>query len=148
MDRAGIPFGVVAILVGLGIGYLMFAFPESINPTYPIWIALLAPLAFAFGGLLIVAHALGYPSFSALATKALALCLLVIVNWAAFFASHIQCRETISFLGVAILERYPSEAECRESLRLVIACMDSLVLVAILVFVWRKFANGHSDSIK
>jgi hypothetical protein len=126
----------------------MFAFPEGISPTYPIWIALLAPLSFAFGGLLIIAHALGYSRFSALATKALALCLLVIVNWAAFFASHIRCREAISFLGVAILERYPSEAECRESLRLIMACMDSVVLVALLVFVWRRFASGHSDPIK
>lgn len=146
MNRAGIPFGVFAILVGLGVGCLMVAFPEGVSPAYPIWIALLAPLAFVFGGLLILAQALDNPGFSALAVKALALCLLVIVNWAAFFAGHIQCRETLSFLGAAILERYPSEVECRESLRIVMACLDSVVLVALLAFVWRKWASGHSES--
>ena len=145
MDRAGIPFGVFAVLVGLGIGYLMLAFPEGVSPNYPIWVALLAPLAFVFGGLLMLAHATGHPSASAFAVAALALCLLVIVNWAAFFTDHIQCRVIISFLGVAILQRYPSEAECRDSLRIVMACLDTLVLVPVLVFAWRKFAGGHRE---
>ena len=48
MDRAGIPFGILTILVGLGIGYLMLAFPEGLSSDYPIWIALLAPLVFAW----------------------------------------------------------------------------------------------------
>ena len=80
MDRAGIPFGIVAILVGLGVGYLMLAFPEGVSSSYPIWIALLAPLAFVCGGLLMLARALGYPSLLAFAVKAFAVCLLLIVN--------------------------------------------------------------------
>ena len=148
MDRPGIPFGVLAILVGLGIGYLMLAFPEGVSPSYPIWVALLAPFAFVLGGSLIFAHAMGYPSFFALTVKAFALCLLAIVNWAAFFSGHIKCRVVVSFLGVAILQRYPSEVECQESLRIVIGCMDALVLVAVLVFAWRKFAGGQREPAK
>ena len=56
-----------------------------------------------------------------------ALCLLAIVNWAAFFTGHIQCGEAISFLGAAILERYSSEVECRNNLRIVVACIDTAV---------------------
>ena len=40
MDRAGIPFGVFAVLVGVGLGYFMLAFPEGVGPKYPIWVAL------------------------------------------------------------------------------------------------------------
>jgi hypothetical protein len=143
MDRAGIPFGVFAIVLGLGLGYLMLAFPEGVSPGYPIWVALLAPLAFLLGGLLLIAHALGVPGFAAFAVKALALCLLAIVNWAAFFTSHVQCRVIVSFLGVAVVERYPNEVECQESLRIVMACMDLPILIVILAFVWRKFAGVH-----
>ena len=124
----------------------MLAFPEGINPAYPVWIALLAPLAFVFGGMLVCAHALGRPAFVAVTFTALALCLLVIVNWGAFFSSHIQCRETLSFLGLAILERYPSEVECQTNLRIIMACLDAVVIVLLAVVVWRRVANRHRES--
>ena len=142
MERPGIAFGVLAILAGAGVGYLMLAFPEGANPAYPIWIALLVPLAFVLGGVLMLAHALGYSSLSTIAVTAFALCLLAIVNWAAFVAGHVQCRVIVSFLGSAILAKYPSESECRESLRVVIACIDLVVLVPVLVFAWRKMAGA------
>ena len=146
MDRAGIAIGIVAILVGLAIGSLMIASPQNINPAYPIWIAFLAPLACVFGGLLVCAHALGRPIFIPIMFIGLALCLLVVVNWAAFFTSHIQCRETLSFLGLAILERYPSEVECRASLRIVMACLDAAVLVPVAVLGWRKLIRRDRES--
>jgi len=146
VNPAGIAVGVVAILIGLAFGSLMLASPEGLNPAYPIWIALLAPLAFVFGGMLVCAHASGRPGFVAITFSALAFCLLLIVNWGAFFSSHIQCRETLSFLGLPILEWYPSEVECRSSLRVIMACLDAVVLVLVAVLIWRRVANGHPES--
>jgi hypothetical protein len=141
MDRAVIPFGIVAVLVGLGSGYLMVEYPEGLNPAWPIWIALVVPIAFVLGGLLIITNGLGYSTFSGIMLTIVVLCLLAIVNWAAFFTNHIQCREAISFLGAAVAERYPSELECRDSLRIVVACVDTAGLIALFAFVWRKFAG-------
>jgi len=146
MDRAIIPFGIVALLVGLGGGYLMLEYPEGLNPAWPIWIALVAPIAFALGGLLLIANGLGYPKFSGIMVTAVTLCLLAIVNWAAFFTSHIQCREAISFLGAAILERYPSEVECRDSLRIVVACVDTALLIPLVALVWHKLAGARGKA--
>jgi len=141
MDRATIPFGIVAVLVGLGSGCLMVGYPEGLNPAWPIWIALVVPIVFTLGGLLIIASGLGYPKLSGTMASVVALCLLVIVNWAAFFTNHIRCREAISFLGAAILERYPSEVECRDSLRIIVACVDTVVLIALVALAWRKLAS-------
>jgi len=148
VNRPGIAIGVVAVLVGLALGSLMLASPQGINPAYPIWIAMLAPLAFVCGGLLICAHALGQPVFVAITFRALAFCLLVIVNWGAFFSDHIHCREALSFLGVAILERYPSEVECQSSLRIIMGCLDAAVLVFLTVLVWGKVASRLRQSTK
>lgn len=146
MNRVGIAVGVVAILIGLAIGSLMLVSPEGINPAYPIGIALLAPLAFVLGGSVVCAHALDGTTFVATMFKALALCLLVLVNWAAFFTSHIQCRETVSFLGVALLERYPTEVECQTSLRIIMACVDAVVLVLLAAFIWHRVASRGRES--
>ena len=141
MNRAAIPFGIVAVLVGLGSGYAMVEYPEGLNPAWPIWMASVVPIVFVSGGLLIIANGLGYPKFSGILVTVVALGLLAIVNWAAFFTSHIQCREAISFLGAAILERYPSEVECRDQLRIVVASLDTVVLIPLVVFGWRKLAS-------
>lgn len=140
MDRQPvlIPFGILFLGVGLGIGYLMFATPEGLNPDWPIWMALLVPAAFMLAGLHIVAQGLGYPRLSGLMVGVIAVCLLAIVNWAAFFTTSVECAQTISFLDFALLRRYPSEAECRASLRVIIAGIDLLVAVPLLAFAWRK----------
>jgi|SRR5215472_6912896 len=142
MDRAVIPLGIVAVLIGLGSAFAMIEYPEGLNPTWPIWIALLAPIVFVLGGLHIIANGLGYPRFSGIMVTVVALCLLAIVNWAAFFTSHIHCREAISFFGAAILERYPSEDVCRDQLRIIVTCLDTVVLIPLIVFVWRKLASA------
>src|SRR5262245_38772372 len=140
MNRAAIPFGIVAVLVGACTGYLMVEFPEGLNPAWPIGMALLVPAVFVLGGLLVIANGLGYPRSSGIMLTAVALCLLAIVNWAAFFTDHIQCRRAISFFGVTVLERYPSEAECRDSLRIVVACIDMAALILLGAFVRTKLA--------
>jgi hypothetical protein len=139
--RAGIALGIFAILVGLAIGYAMLAYPENLNPAYPRWVALLAPAAFVSGGLLACAHAAGRPGLVAMAFRILALCLLAIVNWGAVFSNHIHCRETVSFLGLALLDRYPSEVDCRDSLRVLVIGIDAAVLLVTAAFVGRKWMS-------
>jgi hypothetical protein len=148
VNRAAIPFGIVAVLIGLGSGYAMVAYPEGLNPAWPIWMASVVPIVFVSGGLLIIANGLGYPRLSGILVTVVALGLLAIVNWAAFVTSHIQCREAISFLGAAILERYPSEVECRDQLRIVIASLDTVILIPLVVFVWRKLASVGGNPTK
>jgi hypothetical protein len=148
VERSGVAIGILAIVIGLAVGYAMIAFPEGTNPAYPIWIALLAPLAFILGGVLICAHTLGRFSMVAIAFGALAFCLLAIVTWGAFSSSHIQCRETLSFLGLRILERYPNELECRAGLRVIMACLDAGVLVVLAVSAWHRWAGGRRESTK
>jgi hypothetical protein len=145
---ASIAMGIVSIIIGLASGYFLLVSPENINPEYPIWIAFLAPLVFLFGGLLIFAHAFNHPTFNKIMLSALALCLLVIVNWAAFFTSHIQGRVTISFFDIPILEQYLSEVESRANLHIIMACLDAVVLVVLIGFGWRRLASRDRESTK
>lgn len=100
--------------------------------------ASLAPALFVLGGLHIVAGGLGYPRFSATMLKLIAICLWTIINWAAFFTTRFHCLETVSFLGITIFNRYPSELECRYSLHVIVACIDALIVLPSIAFAWRK----------
>jgi hypothetical protein len=141
MDRTAIPLGIVAVLVGLGSGYAMVAYPEGLNPAWPIGVAMIVPVVFTLGGLHIIAGGLGYSRYSGILLAVVAVCLLVIVNWAAFFTSTIHCRQSLSFFGISILERYPSEADCSDSLRIIIGAIDAFVLILLAAFVWRRLAD-------
>jgi hypothetical protein len=144
MDRPGLIFGIIAILVGLGVGYLMLAFPENTNPNYPAWVALLAPLVFVLGGILACAHALGAIRVVGFAFAALALCLLALVNWGAFFSDSVRCRQSVSFLGVELFARYPSEADCQAGLRLIMMYVDAIVLVVLALAAWHKRKSSRA----
>jgi hypothetical protein len=74
VNRDLILFGIAALVVGLGTGYLIYAHPEGLNPAWPIWMASLAPAVFALGGLHMVAGGLGYPRFSSAMLQAIAVC--------------------------------------------------------------------------
>jgi hypothetical protein len=50
-DPAPFFFGIVSIAVGIGVGFLMYAFPEGLNRNWPIWMAMLAPASFVLAGL-------------------------------------------------------------------------------------------------
>lgn len=138
MNRPLIPFGIVFLAVGLGIGYLMLSHPQGLNPSWPLGMALLVPAAFTLGGLHMVAQGLGYSSFSAAILKAIVICFVAIANWAAFFTARVPCRQTASFFGVPILQRYPSEMECRSSLQAIIGCVDAIALFIVIALVWRR----------
>lgn len=139
MDRGLVLFGIVALMVGLGSGFLMNAYPGGLNPAWPLWMAMLAPAAFIFGGMHMVAIGLGYSGGAQATMGALALCLLAIVNWAAFFTTHFQCMETVSFLGMSIFSRYPSDAECQSGMRMLVSGIDALILLPAVWFAWRKW---------
>lgn len=137
MNRALVAFGIIALIVGVGSGYLMYTHPEGLNPDWPLWMALLAPAVFALGGLHMIAVGLHQPRLSSALFGALFVCLWAIVNWAAFFTTHVQCLATLSFLGIPIIEWQPSEIECRNSLRAIVAALDILVVIAVGVLVTR-----------
>ena len=139
MNRALIAFGIVALIVGVGSGYFMYTQPEGLNPEWPIWMALLAPAVFTLGGLHVIAAGLRQTRLSNAMLGAIVFCLWAIVHWAAFFTTHIQCLATISFLGAEIVEWHPSEIECRNSLRVIVAAIDALVVIAAGVFAWHRY---------
>ena len=58
MNHAQIAFGVFTLIVGVGIGYLMYTHPEGLNPSWPMGMAMLVPALFALGGLHIIAAGL------------------------------------------------------------------------------------------
>jgi hypothetical protein len=144
MNRPLIPFGILFLVVGLGVGYLMYAHPEGLNPDWPLGMAMLVPAVFAAGGLHLTFRGLGYPRLSIAMLRVILLCLGAIVHWAAFFSSRVQCSETLSFLGTEVLSRYPSETECRNHLRVIIACLDALVLLTVCAFGWWKLQGSRS----
>jgi len=139
VNRSLVAFGIVTLIVGIGIGYLMYTHPEGLNPAWPIGMALIAPAVFVFGGLHLIATGLDQPRLSNAMLGAIAFCLWAIVNWAAFFTTHIQCLATVSFLGAGIFGWHPSEMECRISLRAIVIALDGLVVVAAGLSAWHRY---------
>lgn len=141
-----IAFGLFTLLVGVGISYLMYTHPEGINPEWPKALAFLAPSLFILGGVLIIADTLQLTRLAIVSIRAMLAVLWAIVHWAAFFTTHIQCRGAVSFLGAEIVRWYPSEAECRFSLRILIGSLDVLVLVAVGVFAWQRYQERRKTT--
>jgi hypothetical protein len=145
MNRPLVAFGIVFLIVGLGSGYLIYNYPEGLNPDWPLWMAMLAPAVFALGGLHLIASGLDQPRLSSAMLGAIAVCLWAIVNWAAFFTSHIPCTATISFLDIPIFDWQPSEIECRNSLRAIVAGIDILVVIAAGFLAWQRYRDPRKD---
>lgn len=138
VERGPVFAGIVALMVGLGSGYMMYAYPEGLNPAWPLWMAMLGPAVFVLGGVHMIAAGLDRPGVAHAMVRAMVVCFLAIANWAAFFTPHIQCVGRLSFLGVPVFTRYPSEEECRLSLRIIIGCVDALILLLIIGFAWSQ----------
>ncbi len=147
-DPAPFLFGIVSIAVGIGVGFLMYAFPEGLHRNWPIWMAMLAPASFVLAGLHLIAPGLGSYRFLRVTTSLLVLCLLVVANWAALFSTDMKCSGTLSFLGVGILTSTLSNDECRDSLRVIMAGVDALVILPFMVFAWRKVQKGPDKLVK
>jgi hypothetical protein len=138
MNRPLIPFGALSLIVGVGTGYFMVTHPEGLNPHWPLGMALLAPAVFVLAGLHLIAAGLDRPRLANAMIQAIVLALLAIANWAAFFTKGFQCRATVSFLGARLAEWYPSEEDCRNSLRLLMGLLDALVVGLIGAFAWHR----------
>ena len=138
MNRELVAFGIFTLVVGVGIGYFMYTRPEGLNPEWPIWMALLVPAVFTLGGLHMIAAGLDQPRLSIAMLRGILFCFWAIVHWAAFFTTHIQCVATVSFLGAGIVQWHPSEMECRNSLRVLVAVLDVLVIVAVGAYTWHR----------
>jgi hypothetical protein len=145
MKSAQVAFGLFTLIVGVGIGYLMYTRPEGLNPEWPVAMALLAPAVFVLGGLLIIAEALSQAGLSIAVIRTLLFCFGAIIHWSAFFTTHIQCRVTVSFLGAAMVGWYPSEMECRDSLRALVAGIDALVVISVGFFAWQRYRARRKE---
>ena len=145
MDRAQIAFGIFTLIVGVGIGYFMVTYPEGLNPDWPLWMALVVPALFILGGVHIVADGLHQTRLSHLMIRAMVLCFGAIANWAAFFTTNVQCRATVSFLGIPLFSEQPSEVECRNSLRAIVAGIDLVVLATIGLFLWHRYRASRKE---
>src|SRR5262245_24346574 len=145
MNRPLFLFGAATLAVGLGIGYLMLAHPEGLNPSWPLGMALLAPAAFILAGVHLVSTGLGFSRLALAAIRGVIVCLVAVANWAAWFSARIHCLETISLFGVALLRRQPSEDECRAQLRLLIGGLDALILLVVAFSVWNSRQSSPDE---
>ena len=138
MDVNRIVFGAVALLVGAATAGMMLAYPEGLNPDWPLAAALVVPALFALAGVHMLAGGLGYPRFSGAMLTAIAIGMWAIANWAAFFTSGYRCVSTVSFLGVALFGKALSDEVCRLTLQALVGIIDALIVIAYLVYAWRK----------
>jgi hypothetical protein len=146
MNRAQVAFGILTLVFGVGLGHLIYTHPEGLNPDWPMGMALLAAALFVFGGLHVIAAGLDRPGLANAALRAILLCFWAVLNWAAFFSTHIQCLATVSSLGVAVFGWQPSERECLYSLRAIVSGIDMLIVVGFAAFVWQRYRTGQQGS--
>jgi len=131
-QAAGVAMGAVSVALGLAIGVAMYADPAGLTEGWKIWAALLAPAALVFGGLFAIVNALGNPALTGIFFKLMALCLVGVVNWAAFAVPEPRCQATFSFLGVAAFERFPTAETCRMSLLIIVLTLDVVIVTPML----------------
>ncbi len=139
-------FGFLFLIVGLGVGYMMYTQPEGLNPEWPLWLAMTAPVVFAFGGLHLLATGLGFPRLSIVMIQAVLIAFFGIFNWVAFFTAHIQCTESVSFLAIEFVRNIPSEEACRNGMRLIVGSIDLIVFLGLLAFAKQKFKQSRNES--
>jgi ABC-type cobalamin transport system permease subunit len=145
MKSGQVAFGLFTLIVGVGIGYFMYAYPEGLNPEWPLAMAFVVPALFVLGGVLIIADTLQQTRLAIAMIRAIIFCFWAMIHWAAFFTTHIQCRVTISFLGAKIVGWNPSEMECRNSLRVLIGGLDVLIVLAVCVFAWQRYQARRKE---
>lgn len=145
MERTQIAFGIFTLIVGVGIGYLMYAHPEGLNPDWPLWMALVVPALFILGGVHIIAAGLHQTRLSYIMIRAMILGFGAIANWAAFFTTRVECLATASFLGLPLFSWEPSEVECRNSLRAIVAGIDLVVIAIIGLFLWHRHQASRKE---
>jgi predicted branched-subunit amino acid permease len=138
-------FGVISLVVGLGSGYLVYTHPEGLNPEWPMGMALLAVSVFVFAGLHMIAIGLGYPRVSGIIIQVILLAFFGVFNWAAFFTTHYQCVETVSFLGFQIFSHVPSEESCRNGMRVIVGTIDVIIVLGLVAFAKQRWQRSRNE---
>ena len=144
LNRGLCAFGVLAVVVGLGVAWGMVAYPEGLNPDWPLWMALVVPALFAFAGLHMIAESMGSTRLSGTLLRFVLLCFLAIGNWAAFGSTHVECARTISFMGFAVFGWQPTAAQCLNSLRMLVAGIDAIIVAVLLAFAWNRAGGSRT----
>ena len=80
-------------------------------------------------GLHMIAVGLGYPRVSGIIIQVLLLAFFGVFNWAAFFTTHTQCTESLSFLGIELIRHIPSEESCSNGLKVIVGTIDLLIFL-------------------
>jgi hypothetical protein len=139
-------FGFLFLIVGLGVGYMMYTQPGGLNPEWPLWLAMVAPALFAFGGLHLLATGLGFPRLSIVMVRAILIAFFGIFNWTAFFTTTMQCTDSVSFLGIELVRTIPGEEACRNGMRLIVGSIDLIVFLGLVAFAKQKFKQSRNES--
>jgi hypothetical protein len=139
-------FGLISLVVGLASGCLIYTHPEGLNPEWPMGMALLAVSVFAFAGLHMIAVGLGYPRVSGIIVQVLLVAFFGVFNWAAFFTTHIQCIDSLSFLGIELLRHIPSEESCSNGLKVIVGTIDLLIFLGFVVYAKQRWQRSRSAS--
>jgi hypothetical protein len=133
-----IVMGLIFTAVGMGVAWLMYSHPEGVNPSWPLWMAELAPGVFVLAGMFLVVSAAGFTRLGFALLRILLLCMLVIFNFAVFFTSPDQCSETVSFLGIALFTRHPSPESCSIGAELIVGTLDLVIVLAFIAYLRQK----------
>ena len=138
--------GLIFTAVGLGVGWLMYAQPEGLNPQWPLWVAELAPAAFAVAGMFLVVTGAGLERLGAAMLRILLLCMLAIFNFAVFFTTPDQCSTTVSFLGIPLFTRNPSGASCKIGSELIVGTLDLLIVLGFIAYMRQKYRRARTEA--
>jgi predicted acylesterase/phospholipase RssA len=85
-----------------------------------------------------LAEGLGFFGFGIAMLRVILVCMFLMIHWAAFFTTNIQCGETLSFFGIPIYENYPTAAECSTRLKVIVTCIGGLILSVVVAYLWQK----------
>jgi hypothetical protein len=144
-EKAGLTFmGVAMLCAGAGIAWLFYAHPEGFHEGWTIWVAWIVPALFVLAGLHLLGTALNYPGIAMMTLRIIPIALLLLINWAVFFTPNVQCVETISFLGFTVLQRYPSNEECRLGVMIIVGTIDAAIVIPTLVYALRKWRKQQT----
>jgi hypothetical protein len=138
-------FGLLFLIVGMGVGYAMYRQPEGLNPGWPFWLAMMAPALFAFGGLHLMATGFGCPRLSIIMIQAVLVAFFGIFNWIAFFTPPANAPAACPS-GIELVRTIPSEEACRNGIKLIVGGIDVIVLLGLIAYAKQRLRRSRNES--
>ncbi|MEO8741202.1 MAG: hypothetical protein ABI537_16070 [Casimicrobiaceae bacterium] len=138
--------GCAFLLLGFGVGFMMYLQPEGLNPEWGLWAAELVPVIFALAGIYIIADAFGYPRVAVRMVQGLLVGMLSLLHWIAFFVTDGQCSASFAFLGTVLAGRQFDAWVCRFVLLLFVGVVDAVIVMPAAIQAWRKWRIGGEGS--